>query len=181
MSGSASFQSVRKSLYAASARTRAAAASAPLRGSRLQGVGTSHSQRRQCSRPAVPHNPAVVENLLKLGGGGQRLQRRRHGLSPAGRAQCEREQRAHPRRLAYTSDFSQWVALVNQAEERGDDPIDDGLGFGVVLAATRAGFCSKWFGWQSSFEDVYVSNPPTATKKNDLQIAAGLNCSFTHY
>src|SRR6267143_1235013 len=46
-------------------------------------------------------------------GGGQRLQRRRHGLAPRGRAPCGREQRGHPRRLAYSSDFSQWVALVN--------------------------------------------------------------------
>ena len=30
-----------------------------LRGSRLQGVGTSHSQMRQCSRPAVPDDAAV--------------------------------------------------------------------------------------------------------------------------
>ena len=49
----------------------------------------------------------------RMGGGGQRLQRRRHGLAPAGRAQCGREQTCHPRRLAYPSDFSQWVALVN--------------------------------------------------------------------
>jgi len=34
-------------------------------------------------------------------GGGQRLQRRRHGLAPAGRAQCGREQRGRPRRLAF--------------------------------------------------------------------------------
>src|SRR5882762_4853625 len=40
-----------------------------LRGSRLQGVGTSHSQMRQRSRPTVPDDAAVVENLLKLGGG----------------------------------------------------------------------------------------------------------------
>ncbi len=40
-----------------------------LRGSRLQGVGASHSQMRQRSRPAVPDDAAVVENLLKLGGG----------------------------------------------------------------------------------------------------------------
>src|SRR5258708_3814543 len=45
-------------------------------------------------------------------GGGQRLQLRRHGLAPRGRAQCGREQRGHPRRLAYSSDFSQRVALV---------------------------------------------------------------------
>src|SRR5260370_8183352 len=45
--------------------------------------------------------------------GGQRLQGRRHGLAPAGRVQCGREQRGHPRRLAYSSDFSQWVPSVN--------------------------------------------------------------------
>src|SRR5216684_5063259 len=31
-----------------------------------------------------------------------------------GRAQCGREQRGHPRHLAYSSDFSQWVVLVNK-------------------------------------------------------------------
>src|SRR5208282_165335 len=44
-----------------------------LRGSRLQSVGTSYSQMRQCSCPAVPDDPAVVENLLKLGGGSTAL------------------------------------------------------------------------------------------------------------
>ena len=40
-----------------------------LRGSRLQGVGTSYSQMRQRSRPAIPDDAAVVDNFLKLGGG----------------------------------------------------------------------------------------------------------------
>src|SRR5580700_9291177 len=40
----------------------------PLRGSRLQGVRTSHSQRRQRSRPAVPDDAAVVGAFLELGG-----------------------------------------------------------------------------------------------------------------
>ena len=35
----------------------------------LQSARTSHSQARQRSRPAVPHDPAVIENLLKFGGG----------------------------------------------------------------------------------------------------------------
>lgn len=39
---------------------------------------------------------------------------------------------------------------------------------------------NKWLGWQNSFADVYVSNPPIGTKKNDLQLATGLNFSFTH-
>src|SRR5580704_4179714 len=41
-----------------------------LRCSRLQGVGASHSQMGQRARPAVPDDAAVVENRLKLGGGG---------------------------------------------------------------------------------------------------------------
>jgi hypothetical protein len=44
-----------------------------LRASRLQGVGTRHSQVGQSSRPAVPDDAAVVENVLKLGGGGGAL------------------------------------------------------------------------------------------------------------
>jgi len=39
---------------------------------------------------------------------------------------------------------------------------------------------NKWLGWQNSFADIYVSNPPSGTKKNDLQVATGLNVSFTH-
>ena len=39
---------------------------------------------------------------------------------------------------------------------------------------------NKWLGWQNTFADIYVSNPPTGTKKNDLQLATGLNIAFTH-
>ena len=39
---------------------------------------------------------------------------------------------------------------------------------------------NKWFGWQNTFGDIYVSNPPVGTKKNDLQLATGLNITFTH-
>lgn len=39
---------------------------------------------------------------------------------------------------------------------------------------------SKWFGWQNQFGDIYVSNPPSASKKNDLILTTGLNFSFTH-
>src|SRR5271156_5617248 len=44
-----------------------------LRGFRLRSVRTSHAQMRQRSRPAVPDNAAVVENLLKLGSGSAAL------------------------------------------------------------------------------------------------------------
>jgi putative salt-induced outer membrane protein YdiY len=39
---------------------------------------------------------------------------------------------------------------------------------------------NKWLGWQNSFGDIYVSNPPLGKKKNDLLISTGLNFSFTH-
>jgi putative salt-induced outer membrane protein YdiY len=37
---------------------------------------------------------------------------------------------------------------------------------------------SKWLGWQNSFGDIYVSNPPPGKKKNDLLLSTGLNFSF---
>ncbi len=37
---------------------------------------------------------------------------------------------------------------------------------------------SKWLGWQNQFGDIYVSNPPTGSKKNDLVLTTGLNFSF---
>jgi putative salt-induced outer membrane protein YdiY len=39
---------------------------------------------------------------------------------------------------------------------------------------------SKWLGWQNQFGQVYVSNPPTASKNTDLIFTTGLNFSFAH-
>jgi putative salt-induced outer membrane protein len=39
---------------------------------------------------------------------------------------------------------------------------------------------SKWLGWQNQFGDIYVSNPPSGAKNNDLIITTGLNVSFSH-
>ncbi len=39
---------------------------------------------------------------------------------------------------------------------------------------------NKWLGWQNSFADIYVSNPPFGTKQNDLQLATGVSFTFTH-
>lgn len=39
---------------------------------------------------------------------------------------------------------------------------------------------SKWLGWQNSFADIYVTNPPAGSKQNDIQLTTGLNVSFTH-
>jgi putative salt-induced outer membrane protein YdiY len=37
---------------------------------------------------------------------------------------------------------------------------------------------SGWLGWQASFDDLYVSNPPTSIKKNDLVLSMGLRLTF---
>ncbi len=39
---------------------------------------------------------------------------------------------------------------------------------------------SKWLGWQNQFGDIYVSNPPTGSKSNDVVFTTGLNVAFTH-
>ncbi len=39
---------------------------------------------------------------------------------------------------------------------------------------------NKWLGWQNSFGDIYVTNPPNGTKKNDLLFSTGINIAFTH-
>ena len=39
---------------------------------------------------------------------------------------------------------------------------------------------SKWLGWQNQFGDIYVTNPPTGAKNNDLMFTTGLNFSFAH-
>lgn len=38
---------------------------------------------------------------------------------------------------------------------------------------------SKWLGWQNSFSDVYITNPPLGKKRNDVIFTTGLNISFT--
>lgn len=39
---------------------------------------------------------------------------------------------------------------------------------------------SKWLGWQNQFSDIYVSNPPSGAKRNDVLFTTGLNFSFAH-
>jgi putative salt-induced outer membrane protein YdiY len=38
----------------------------------------------------------------------------------------------------------------------------------------------KWLGWQNQFGDIYITNPPTGSKSNDVIFTTGLNISFTH-
>jgi putative salt-induced outer membrane protein YdiY len=39
---------------------------------------------------------------------------------------------------------------------------------------------NKWLGWQNSFGDIYVTNPPAGKRQNDVLLTTGVNLSFTH-
>ena len=39
---------------------------------------------------------------------------------------------------------------------------------------------NSWLGWQNSFGDIFVTNPPTGKRQNDILFTTGLNFSFTH-
>jgi putative salt-induced outer membrane protein len=49
------------------------------------------------------------------------------------------------------------------------------------LDASAVTKISKWFGWQVSLSDRYVTNPPIPnTKSNDVILSTGLNIAFSH-
>lgn len=43
------------------------------------------------------------------------------------------------------------------------------------MAATKL---KNWLGWQISFSDRYLSNPPALLKGNDLLLTTGLRLNF---
>jgi putative salt-induced outer membrane protein YdiY len=52
---------------------------------------------------------------------------------------------------------------------------------GEYRAAFNFGTVTKinsWLGWQNSFGDIYVTNPPPGTRQNDVLLTTGLNFSF---
>ena len=65
-----------------------------------------------------------------------------------------------------TQTFNFYPNLSDTGEYQGE------FDFGTVTKI------SKWLGWQNQFTDIYVSNPPIDTKKNDLVFTTGLNFSF---
>jgi hypothetical protein len=48
------------------------------------------------------------------------------------------------------------------------------FGFGTVTKI------NSWLGWQNTFGDIFVTNPPSGKRQNDLFFTTGLNISFTH-
>jgi len=39
---------------------------------------------------------------------------------------------------------------------------------------------NKWLGWQNSFSDIYVTNPPLGKKQNDIILTTGLSVTLGH-
>jgi len=93
------------------------------------------------------------------------------------------------------SAFSRSFAAATLGEEfahklHGNTSLTQSLYFYFNLSDTgeyRASFnlgtvtkINKWFGWQNSFGDIYVSNPPLGKKKNDLIFTTGLNLALVH-
>ena len=65
-----------------------------------------------------------------------------------------------------TQNFYFFPDLTNTGEYRGT------FNFGTVTKI------SKWLGWQNSYGDIYVSDPPLGKKKNDIVFTTGLNISL---
>ena len=75
-------------------------------------------------------------------------------------------------KLAASTSLTQSLYFYPNLSDAGD--YRSTFNFGTVTKF------SKWLGWQNAFGDIYVSNPPTGKKKNDILFTTGLNISFTH-
>lgn len=81
---------------------------------------------------------------------------------------------------AFTHKFGKSTDLVENFFFYPD--LNDTSQYRFTLNAGTVTKLNKWLGWQNSFTDIYVTSPlrPAATKANDLQLATGINISFTH-
>jgi hypothetical protein len=79
-----------------------------------------------------------------------------------------------------TQSFFFYPGLTNTRIENPDATFKDVRGYRGTFNFGTVTKLNKWLGWQNSFGDIYVSNPPFGTKKNDLQLATGVSLTFTH-
>jgi putative salt-induced outer membrane protein YdiY len=56
--------------------------------------------------------------------------------------------------------------------------ISDGGQYRYTFSTHAVTKLSHWLGWQVSFVDLYVSNPPAGVKNNDLILSTGLRLTF---
>ena len=70
--------------------------------------------------------------------------------------------------ILFTQKFSYFPDLSHTGEYR------------TVFDAGLIVKLNRWLGWQTSFGDIYVTNPPVGKKRNDVVFTTGLNLAFAH-
>lgn len=73
-------------------------------------------------------------------------------------------------RLGKATDLTQKLYFYPDLSETGEYRAT--FNFGTVTKI------NSWLGWQNSFGDIYVTNPPPGTRQNDILLTTGLNFSF---
>jgi hypothetical protein len=74
-----------------------------------------------------------------------------------------------------------WGAKSSFTEEGTFDPDMNQLGqYRVNVNATLDTHITKVFGWQTTLNDIDVTNPPPGTRDNDIILTTGLSVSFAH-
>ena len=75
-------------------------------------------------------------------------------------------------KLGESTDLTQNLGFFPNLQQTGEYRFTFNLGTVTKI--------NKWLGWQNQFGDIYVSNPPTSAKKNDVIFTTGLNIAFNH-
>ena len=76
------------------------------------------------------------------------------------------------KKLGKSTELTQTAGFFPNLQQTGEYRFTFNLGTVTKL--------NKWLGWQNQVGDIYVTNPPTASKRNDVIFTTGLNISFTH-
>ena len=77
----------------------------------------------------------------------------------------------------YTQKFGKSTTFTEQAYIFPD--LQDTSQYRATLNSGLSTKISSWLSWQTSFTDVFVTNPPPATKENDVVLTTGLGFTFT--
>ena len=103
--------------------------------------------------PAAPPNPAIFQS---------------YGRTNRFVAATLGEELTH--KLGKSTDITQNLGFFPDLQNTGQYRFTFNLGTVTKL--------NKWLGWQNQFGDIYVSNPPVGSKKNDVILTTGLNITF---
>jgi len=58
--------------------------------------------------------------------------------------------------------------------------LSDTSQYRFVFRVAEVSKLNSWLGWQTSFSDTYVTNPPAGKQRNDAVLTTGLNVTFNH-